>query len=138
MTILAHAFTMVPTSNLARSVTAYEEADLKVFWRPDPQTALMGVNDRGCVMVEDDPSEQALGSGPVFLVDDVSRISLEHGNSWAISPTEVPVGSYAAALYGEAVVRYLDLSTNEDRIPNFWFGASSNPQEFEELNSHGN
>lgn len=138
MTILAHAFTMVPTNDLAGAVYAHVAGGLNVYWRPDPRTALLGVNDRACVMVEDDPAERALGAGPVFLVDDVTKIRLGDGSSWTIPPIEVPVGKYAGALSGGAVLRYLDLSTCEEDIPSTWFGDSRNPHECQEAKSHGN
>lgn len=124
MKILAHAFTMVPTNDLADSVSACAAGGLKVYWRPDPRTALLGVNDRACVMVEDDSSERALGPGPVLLVDDVGRISLDDSTAWAISPIKVPVGTYAASKRGGTVLRYLDLSRLEDDIPRVLFGDS--------------
>lgn len=124
MTILAHAFTMVPTDDLARAVSAHVAGGLNVYWRPDPRTALLGINDRACVMVEDDPAERALGPGPVLLVDDVTRLSLDVAASWTISPAEVPVGNYAASNREGTVLRYLDLTKLEDKIPRAWFGES--------------
>ena len=122
MTILAHAFTMVPTDDLAGAVTAHVAGGLNVFWRPDPRTALLGINDRACVMVEDDSSEMALGPGPVLLVDDVTKISLDDATSWTIPPVEVPVGNYAASSSQGIVLRYLDLTRLEDDVPRAWFG----------------
>ncbi|WP_166821727.1 hypothetical protein [Brevibacterium limosum] len=122
MKILAHAFTMVPTDDLAGAVSAHVAGGLNVYWRPDPRTALLGVNDRACVMVEDDSSEMALGSGPVLLVDDVATISLDDAASWIISPVEVPVGNYAASRREGIILRYLDLTRLEDAVPRAWFG----------------
>ncbi|GAA1512619.1 hypothetical protein [Brevibacterium permense] len=124
MKILAHACTMVPTDDLAVAVSAHVASGLNVYWRPDPRTALLGVNDRACVMVEDDPAERALGPGPVLLVDAVTRLGLDDAASWAISPTEVPVGNYAASNRGRTVLRYLDLTKLEDKIPRAWFGET--------------
>jgi hypothetical protein len=122
MKILAQAFTMVPADDLSTAVSAHVAGGLKVYWRPDPRTALLGVNDRACVMVEDDSSEIALGPGPVLLVDDVLRISLDNASSWAISPVEVPVGNYAATNRDGNILRYLDLTRLENKIPRTWFG----------------
>lgn len=124
MKILAHAFTMVPTDDLAVAVSAHVAGGLNVYWRPDPRSALLGVNDRACVMVEDDPTERALGPGPVLLVDDVTRLSLDVAASWTISPEEVPVGNYAASNREGTVLRYLDLTKLEDKIPRAWFGET--------------
>jgi len=124
MKILAHAFTMVPTDDLAVAVSAHVAGGLNVYWRPDPRSALLGVNDRACVMVEDDPTERALGPGPVLLVDDVTRLSLDVAASWTISPAEVPVGNYAASNREGTVLRYLDLTKLEDKIPRAWFGET--------------
>lgn len=82
MKILAHAFTVVPTDDLFDAVSAHVAGGLNVYWRPDPRTALLGVNDRACVMVEDDPAERALGPGPVLLVDDVSRMADTISRAW--------------------------------------------------------
>ena len=124
MKILAHAITMGPTDDLAVAVSAHVAGGLKVYWRPDPRSALLGVNDRACVMVEDDPTERALGPGPVLLVDDVTRLSLDVAASWTISPAEVPVGNYAASNREGTVLRYLDLTKLEDKIPRAWFGET--------------
>src|SRR5690625_1955170 len=123
MEVLAQAFTMIPTDDLAGTVAAYVVGGLDVLWQPDPHTTLVGVNDRACVMVEDDSTERALGAGPVLLVDDLSTLSLGDGSSWAISPTDVPVGKYAAVDRGGTILRYLDLSTCMEEAPRTWFGV---------------
>ena len=115
---------MVPTDDLAGAVSAHVSGGLHVYWRPDPRTALLGVNDRACVMVEDDPAERALGPGPVLLVDDVTWFGLDVAASWTISPVVVPVGNYAALSRDGIVLRYLDLTKLQDKIPRAWFGES--------------
>ena len=125
MKILACAFTMVPTTDLSATVAAYVAGGLEILWRPDPQTAIVGANDRAYVMVEDDPSERALGAGPVLLVDDVSTIDVGDDSSWAIPPMNVPVGRYAAVDRGGNLLRYLDLSTCAESLPSAWFGDSA-------------
>ncbi|MGO3021988.1 MAG: hypothetical protein ACTIIH_01960 [Brevibacterium sp.] len=137
MTILAHAFTMVPTDDLSAAVSAHVAGGLNVYWRPDPRTALLGVNDRACVMVEDDPAERALGPGPVLLVDDVTTISLENAASRTISPVEVPVGNYAALSRDGIILRYLDLTKLEDGVPRAWFEDTHDTAGCEEDKSHG-
>ncbi|AZL10475.1 hypothetical protein CXR26_15540 [Brevibacterium aurantiacum] len=129
--ILAHAFTMVPANDLAGSVAAYLAGGLEVLWRPDSQTTLVGDSDRAYVLVEDDSTERALGPGPVLLVDDLSTIDLGDCNSWAISPMDVPVGRYAAVDRGGTVLRYLDLSAIDKRIPSIWFGDSRSERRVE-------
>ena len=131
MKILAHAFTLVPTDDLASAVSAHVAGGLTVYWRPDPRTALLGVNDRACVMVEDDSSERTLGSGPVLLVDDVTKIGLYDDSSWAIPPVDVPVGNYAASNLDGIILRYLDLTRLEDTIPRAWFGDALDEQKVE-------
>ena len=102
---------MAPTTNLSETVAAFVAGGLEILWRPDPQTAIVGANDRAYVMVEDDPSERALGDGPVLLVDDLSTIDLGDNSSWAIPPMTVPVGRYAAAECGGTILRYLALQS---------------------------
>ena len=137
MTILAHAFTMVPTDDLSDAVSAHVAGGLHVYWQPDPRTALLGVNDRACVMVEDDPAERARGPGPVLLVDDVTWIGLDDSSSWIISPVVVPVGNYAALSRDGIVLRYLDLTKLEDSVPRAWFGDTHDTADCEEGKSHG-
>jgi hypothetical protein len=129
MKVIANAFTMAPTSDLASSVAAYLSGGLEVLWRPDPQTALLGTAQRGCVMIEDDATERALGPGPVLLVDDLSTLDVDDEKQWAISPINVPVGRYAAVDRAGAVLRYLDLSGCEDKRRT-WFGADGDVVEF--------
>ncbi|MGP4916296.1 hypothetical protein ACTXLV_17670 [Brachybacterium alimentarium] len=124
MKILAHAFTMIPTNDLAGTASAYIGEGLEILWRPDPQTAIAGANERAFVMIEDDPSERALGAGPVLLVDDLSTTSLGGTSSWVIPPMNVPVGKYAAVDSDGTILRYLDLSTCAEGIPGIWFGDS--------------
>jgi hypothetical protein len=126
MKILAHAFTMIPTNDLAGTAAAYVGEGLEILWRPDPQTAIIGANERAFVMIEDDPSERALGAGPVLLVDDLSTIGLGDTSTWVIPPTKVPVGKYGAVDCDGTILRYLDLSTCAEDIPGIWFGNSGN------------
>ena len=97
---------------------------LEILWRPDPRTAIAGANERAFVMIEDDPSERALGAGPVLLVDELSTTSLGGTSSWVIPPMNVPVGKYAAVDSDGTILRYLDLSTCAEGIPGIWFGDS--------------
>lgn len=124
MKILAHAFTMIPTNDLAGTAAAYVGEGFEILWRPDPQTAIVGANQRAFVMIEDDPSERALGAGPVLLVDDLSTTGLGRTSSWAIPPMNVPVGKYGAEDCDGTVLRYLDLSMCSEDIPSIWFGNS--------------
>lgn len=123
MKILAHAFTMMPTSDFARTVATYIDNGLEVLWRPDPQTALVGIDDRACVMVEDDPIERGLGPGPVLLVDNLTGDLGDH-MPWSIAPLNVPAGRYAAISTGDVALRYLELSKIEGAVPRIWFGDS--------------
>lgn|SRR5699024_6662501 len=125
MKILAHAFTMIPTNDLAGTAAAYVGEGLDILWRPDPQTAIVGAKKRAYVMIEDDPSERALGAGPVLLVDDLSTVSLGDTSSWAIPPMNVPVGRYAAVDCDGTILRYLELSMSAEDIPSVWFGNPS-------------
>ncbi|MCU4296650.1 hypothetical protein D3I60_06090 [Brevibacterium permense] len=124
MKILAHAFTMIPTNDLARTAAPYVGGGLEFLWRPDPQTAIVGANERAFVMIEDDSSERALGAGPVLLVDDVSKTGLGGTSSWVIPPMNVPVGKYGAVDCDGTVLRYLDLSMCSEDIPSIGFGNS--------------
>lgn len=121
MTVLAHAFTMVPTDTVEASVAAYVAGGLEVLWEPDRDTTLLGVGGRACVMVEDDPAERALGPGPVLLVRDVSMLQLRAGDRWAIAPMRVPIGGYGAIESGGTALRYLDLTSCEGPV-RAWFG----------------
>jgi hypothetical protein len=58
--ILACAFTMAPTTNLSETVAAFVAGGLEILWRPDPQTAIVGANDRAYVMVEDDRAQESI------------------------------------------------------------------------------
>lgn len=118
MNVLGHAFTMMPTEDLQASIDAWRSAGLKLLWRPDGETALLGIAGRAAVMTEDDDTERGFGPGPVLLVDNVAAASTE----WIVAPIDVPVGRYAVCRAGNAIVRLLDLSTcDPDRLA--WFGG---------------
>lgn len=120
MRVISHAFTMVPTNDINESVAVHVAAGLTVLWHPDSQTTLLGADQRACVMVEDDSTERDLGPGPVLLVDDLSTYHIDNGARWAIPVMNVPVGRYAAVSHAGTILRYLDLTTCDDRVRS-WF-----------------
>lgn len=120
MRVISHAFTMVPTNDINESVAIHVAAGLTVLWHPDSQTTLLGADQRACVMVEDDSTERDLGPGPVLLVDDLSTCRIDNEARWAIPVMNVPVGRYAAISHAGTILRYLDLTTCEDRVRT-WF-----------------
>lgn len=120
MRVISHAFTMVPTNDINESVAVHVAGGLTVLWHPDSQTTLLGADRRACVMVEDDSTERDLGPGPVLLVDDLSTYHIDNGARWAIPVMNVPVGRYAAVSHAGTILRYLDLTTCDDRVRS-WF-----------------
>lgn len=113
---------MLPTTDLGESIAAHVAGGLEVLWQPDSHTVLLGANQRACVMVEDDSTERDLGAGPVLLVDDLTTFQLGDETRWGIPIMNVPVGRYAAIDQAGTILRYLDLSTCEDRL-RIWFGT---------------
>lgn len=126
MPVHGHAFTMVPTEDLNHTVAAYINAGLELFWNPDPHTALLGIDGKACVIVEQDPTERALGSGAVLLTEPISDLGQPGNPRWAVAPMSVPVGQYAARDLGGTVIRYLNLSSCDASIRPWFYDTESN------------
>jgi hypothetical protein len=116
-----------PVTNLKQALSGFERSGFTALWQRDREAVLLAAPGApgAAVLLEVHDVELELGSGGVYLLDDVDAFAREHADrDWVVEPCDGPLGRYAALRTRAGLPqRFLDPAAADPAVRVHLFGG---------------